>query len=294
MGTFSKIERDFWQDNFVLELTPEEKYFYLYLLTNGRVNALGCYELRMKIAVLETGYNGESIKKYLDKFTSVGKILFDEETQEILIVNWHKYNWTKKTGTVNTILKDFKAVKSSIFRGILEGYMSAYEIKKFSEETEDLETTGNNEEQEETKGETYSVEREREKEKDMVEMDLEEPKEKAPTDQERFNQFWKLYPNKKAKAAALRRWKAMRISQETFLAIMDGLQRALASQEWAKEGGTYIPHPATWLNGGCWEDEYKPMATERKRSETAKNNAVDRRRQMMGVGEEYGGRKEVG
>ncbi len=290
MGTFSKIERDFWQDNFVLELTPEEKYFYLYLLTNGRVNALGCYELRMKIAVLETGYNSESIKKYLDKFTSAGKILFDEETQEILIVNWHKYNWTKKTGTVNSILKDFKAVKSPIFREILEGYMSAYEIKKFSEETEDLETTGNNEEQEETKGETYSVEREREREreKDMVEMDLGEAKEKAPTDQECFNQFWKLYPNKKAKAAALRRWKAMRISQEIFLAIMDGLQRALVSQEWSKDGGAYIPHPATWLNGGCWEDEYKPMATGRSRPNMPKDSVIARRRQMMGLGEENG------
>lgn len=291
MGTFSKIERDFWQDNLVLELTPEEKYFYLYLLTNGRVNALGCYELRMKIAVLETGYNSESIKKYLDKFTSTRRILFDNETQEILIINWHKYNWTKKTGTVNSILKDFKAVKSLSFKEILEGFMEAFGINKFADENEDLETTGNNEEQEETAGETYTVEREREreKEKDMAEMDLGGSKEKTPTDQERFNQFWKLYPNKKAKAAALRRWKAMKISEETFLAIMDGLQRALGSQEWSKDGGAYIPHPSTWLNGGCWEDEYKPLATERSRGETAKNNAVDHRRQMMGVGEENGG-----
>jgi len=134
MGAFSKIQRDFWQDNFVLELTPEEKYFYLYLLTNERVNALGCYELRMKIAVLETGYNAESMKKYLDKFTSVGKILFDEETQEILIVNWHKYNWTKKTGAINSILKDFKVVKSNVFKEVLESYMNLNGIKKFSED----------------------------------------------------------------------------------------------------------------------------------------------------------------
>lgn len=290
MGAFSKIERDFWQDNFVLELTPEEKYFYLYLLTNERVNALGCYELRMKIAVLETGYNAESMKKYLDKFTNVGKILFDEETQEILIVNWHKYNWTKKTGTINSILKDFKVVKSKIFKEVLESYMNLNGIKKFSEDIENLQTTGNNEEQEETEGETYAVEREREREieKDMVKVDSEDGKEKTSTEQERFDRFWKLYPNKKAKVAALRRWKAMKISQKTFQAIMDGLNRALVSQEWAKDNGAYIPHPATWLNGGCWEDEYKPLETGRTRPSMPRDSVIDQRRQLMGIGEENG------
>ncbi|WP_312061051.1 hypothetical protein [Anaerotignum sp.] len=290
MGTFSKIERDFWQDNLVLELTPEEKYFYLYLLTNGRVNALGCYELRMKVAVLETGYNSESIKKYLDKFTSAGRILFDNETQEILIINWHKYNWSKKTGTVNSILKDFKGVKCLVFKEILQGFLDSFGIHNFCAQNEDLETTGNYEEQQETKGETCSVEREREgeREKDMVEEGLKEKKEKAPSDQQGFDQFWKLYPNKKAKAAALRRWKAMKISNETFQAIMEGLQKALVSQEWEKDGGAYIPHPATWLNGGCWEDEYKPLVTARTRSDTPKDSAIDLRRQMLGLGDENG------
>jgi hypothetical protein len=27
------------------------------------------------------------------------------------------------------------------------------------------------------------------------------------------------------------------------------------SGDWRKEGGRYIPHPATWLNRGGWEDE---------------------------------------
>ena len=27
------------------------------------------------------------------------------------------------------------------------------------------------------------------------------------------------------------------------------------SQQWRKDGGQYIPMPATWLNGRRWEDE---------------------------------------
>ncbi len=28
-------------------------------------------------------------------------------------------------------------------------------------------------------------------------------------------------------------------------------------EQWTKDDGTYIPHPATWLNQECWEDEVK-------------------------------------
>ncbi len=250
----------------------------------------------MRVAEFETGYNADTIKKYINKFISAGKVLFDDETQEVLIVNWKKYHWTKQTGNVNSILKDFKAVKSQIFKEILTSFLVAAGIIKLEDETENLETMGNNEEQQETKEECCTVDidvdididKDKEKEKDMVEDGLKEQKEKVPSDQQKFDQFWKLYPNKKAKAAALRRWKAMKISNETFQAILEGLQKALGSQEWAKDGGAYIPHPATWLNGGCWEDEYKPLVTACTRSDTTKDSAIDLRRQMLGLGDENG------
>ena len=39
---------------------------------------------------------------------------------------------------------------------------------------------------------------------------------------------------------------------------MDGLAKWRNSDEWAEDGGRYIPHPATWLNGERWEDEVRP------------------------------------
>ena len=37
MEVFTKVERGYWQDEFILELTPEQKFFYLYLMTNNKV-----------------------------------------------------------------------------------------------------------------------------------------------------------------------------------------------------------------------------------------------------------------
>ena len=80
----------------------------------------------------------------------------------------------------------------------------------------------------------------------------------SKTQLERFNQFWYEYPKKKAKLAAMKAWAKLKPDDELFDAIMLGLRRARASIEWKREGGRFIPHPATFLNQGRWEDEYLP------------------------------------
>ena len=44
---------------------PEEKYFYLYLLSNSRTTQCGCYELPCKVIEMQTGYNRETVQKLL-------------------------------------------------------------------------------------------------------------------------------------------------------------------------------------------------------------------------------------
>jgi len=36
---------------------------------------------------------------------------------------------------------------------------------------------------------------------------------------------------------------------------MAGLERSKVSEQWQRDGGQFIPHPATWLNGRRWEDQ---------------------------------------
>jgi len=74
-----------------------------------------------------------------------------------------------------------------------------------------------------------------------------------------FDQFWQLYPRKKNKGQAERVWAKLRPNDELFASILAGLERAKASYDWQKEGGKYIPYPATWLNAKGWEDEYTPV-----------------------------------
>jgi len=75
-----------------------------------------------------------------------------------------------------------------------------------------------------------------------------------------FDEFWKLYPNKKSKwYARVAYAKALRIT--TTEAIMEWLRKYNnhISIKWVKS--EYIKHPASWLNAECWEDTYVIKAT---------------------------------
>jgi DnaD/phage-associated family protein len=115
MAKYRQVHVEFWQDGFVLDLTPEEKYFYIYLMTNSKTTQCGIYELPRRIMETETGYNRETIEKLLNRFVDYGKILYDHTSKEIMIINWMKYNSIKSSKVVACIKKELGNVKTTRF-----------------------------------------------------------------------------------------------------------------------------------------------------------------------------------
>lgn len=70
-----------------------------------------------------------------------------------------------------------------------------------------------------------------------------------------FDKFWSLYPKKKAKEAARKAWVKLKLTPALETMILADVAAKKQSQDWTKNGGQYIPHPATYLNGKRWEDE---------------------------------------
>lgn len=68
-----------------------------------------------------------------------------------------------------------------------------------------------------------------------------------------FEAFWAAYPRKKCKDAARRKFETRVKDEDTFSAIMTALNTQLPDM--LKGDPKYIPHPATWLNAGQWQDE---------------------------------------
>ena len=70
----------------------------------------------------------------------------------------------------------------------------------------------------------------------------------------RFDEFWNAYPKKVGKQYALKAWNKIKPTAELHEAIMQAVDRQKRSDQWRRDNGRYIPNPATWLNGGYWEN----------------------------------------
>jgi hypothetical protein len=70
-----------------------------------------------------------------------------------------------------------------------------------------------------------------------------------------FDAFWRLYPKKTGKGAALKAWKKIKPANGLCERIAATLALYCQSDQWQKDHGQFIPNPATWLNQGRWDDE---------------------------------------
>lgn len=77
-----------------------------------------------------------------------------------------------------------------------------------------------------------------------------------------FDAFWDLYPRKVNKKKSKEKFLKICKDEKIFNSIMRGLKKQMKSVEWQNDGGKYIPHPTTWLNGERWQDEVKETSDD--------------------------------
>lgn len=125
MAVYRQIQVTFWQDPFILDLTPEEKYFYIYLMTNSKTTQCGVYELPKKVIELETGYNRDTVEKLIKRFVDYGKIQYNSENKEVMILNWLKYNITKSPKVISCIRQEALEIKTAEFKEMVDKKLMA-------------------------------------------------------------------------------------------------------------------------------------------------------------------------
>ena len=90
------VNTELWSDSkFADDFSPEDKYFWLMLLTTRYGNLSGCFEFSIKQMSKESGLNVEVIEKIIKRFINSYKMIdYNNDTKEILILNWYRYKWT--------------------------------------------------------------------------------------------------------------------------------------------------------------------------------------------------------
>lgn len=70
----------------------------------------------------------------------------------------------------------------------------------------------------------------------------------------RFEKFWSAYPAKVGKDAARKAFDKRKPDDSLLTQMLSAIEVQKHCEKWVKDGGQYIPNPATWLNQGRWMD----------------------------------------
>lgn len=107
MATYRTVKTSFWTDRKIVEnFSPEDKYFYLYLLTNPKSTQLGIYEFVPKLAAFDLGYSKDAVMVLLDRFENkYGLIKYSPTTGEVAIKNFLTHSIIKGGKPVMDCLK---------------------------------------------------------------------------------------------------------------------------------------------------------------------------------------------
>lgn len=112
MAKFRKVHTTFWDDPFIEKLSAEDRYFFLFLMTNPLCTECGIYAITIKKMAYWSGYTEDAIKAIIKRFTDAKRIVYDTQTEEVVILN--KPNYIDRLGkpVVDCLHSELRKVKN--------------------------------------------------------------------------------------------------------------------------------------------------------------------------------------
>ena len=154
------VSTEFWTDKKVVEqFTPEDKLFFLYLLTNPHTTQLGIYPFIPKIAAFEIGYSKDTVLSLIERFEKYGIVKFSEASSEIAVKNYLKHSIVKGgTPVYDLLVKESNLVKDkSLLRFVLCANSDSLNdtVRKFISDIENESEYDNDNDNEDSYHESY-------------------------------------------------------------------------------------------------------------------------------------------
>ena len=134
MAKFRQIQTSFWSNTYIQEeMTAEDKYFYLYLMTNECTTQIGIYSITKKQMAFDLGYSMESVKALLQRFETYHKLIkYDSETRELILLKWAENNLNIGGKPVQDLIKkEIGQIKNKEFLSLMHSNCPDNSLKNF-------------------------------------------------------------------------------------------------------------------------------------------------------------------
>lgn len=274
MRDYGSVSPRFWigETGKKLRGDRDAQLLALYLMTSPHANMIGVFHCPIPYMAHETGLPVEVVEKTMGKLAELDFCQYDEVTETVFVVRMsaHQVGENLKAGDkkILGIRKEWERIASPILKkSYYEMYKDSHSLSPFEGACKGLESskeappkqltgtgTGTGTEIKNSCASVDARTRPRAQQNHHI--------------GEGFCRFWAAYPKKKSKGDAEKAWGKIKPDEQLTARIIAAVEQAKTQTEWRKEGGQFIPYPATWLNAKRWEDEaivtVPPPRPERK------------------------------
>lgn len=94
-----------------------------------------------------------------------------------------------------------------------------------------------------------------------------------------FSLFWEAYPKKVGKTQARKAFE--KLKPDIWPKLVPAVELQKRTRQWTEDDGRFIPHPATWLNRGQWEDDVAPDAAHGSGGAFTRQDDTDKMTKLM-------------
>jgi hypothetical protein len=276
MQDFRKVAPTFWTGKTgraIRAAGPETQVVALYLITCPSASWLGVFYLPLPTMCHETGLTQEGASKALGRLSEAGFAYYDEATEYVWIPEMARHQigerLAPKDNKISGIVKNLEQLRKCPFaRPFYLRYRELFNLPNMPEFAAEPEVPGSPLEDPPRPLRSTETETETETETDQHHSGADAPSGRARNRASSttskaiatiapagFDSFYSIYPRKIARAKALKAWKKINPDPDLQARIMAAVEDQKGWPTWTKDGGQYIPYPATWLNDCHWEDE---------------------------------------
>ena len=90
-----------------------------------------------------------------------------------------------------------------------------------------------------------------------------------------FESFWAVYPKRVSRSSAVKAFNKIKPDEELLAVMISAVEKQKQSEQWRKDNGQFIPHPATWLNQRRWEDDINVQQPEKSQEEVYRELGIN-------------------
>jgi hypothetical protein len=249
---YRKISTAIWVDERFRTFTDDGKLAFLYVLTHPAMTSVGAMRGTLPGLAAELGWPRRQLEQALDPALAHGMMEVNAAAAYIGLPNFLKHNPPENPNVCKAWASAIALIPECPQRVALvercRKYLSGDAGKAKAFEEAFAKAFG--EPFAEPFRESMAIpEQEQEQEAGAEETRDDAREARLPPG---FQNFWRLYPKKVGMDAALSAWRKKRC-EPVADEILVGLEKQ--TNYLTRDGGQYVPNPATWLNTGRWKDQ---------------------------------------